>query len=140
MSMAWTPSRPPTLMDIGSAPLLWPLTDTLRCRIKHQTRLRSEALNSFYNFVMPQPLFCDVTMQPAGNFATELKFALDTEGAAAVREWARTELVPDPHAADAEGDGYHTTSLYFDTEDLDVFFRRGSHGRAKYRIRRYNDG
>jgi hypothetical protein len=41
-------------------------------------------------------------MQTAGNFATELKFALNTETAAAVREWARTELVPDPHAADAE--------------------------------------
>ena len=79
-------------------------------------------------------------MQTAGNFATELKFALNTEMAAAVREWARTELIPDPHAADAEGDGYRTTSLYFDTEDLDVFFRRESNGRAKFRIRRYNDG
>ena len=76
----------------------------------------------------------------ADRFATELKFALDAETAAAVREWARTELVPDPHAADAEGDGYRTTSLYFDTVDLDVFFRRASNGRAKFRIRRYNNG
>ena len=76
---------------------------------------------------------------PAGNFATEVKFALSPETAAAVREWARTELVPDPHAADARGDGYRTTSLYFDTDDLDVFFRRESNGRAKFRIRRYNN-
>lgn len=75
----------------------------------------------------------------AGNFATELKFALNTETAAAVREWARIELVPDPHAADADGDGYRTTSLYFDTEDLDVFFRHKSNARAKFRIRRYNN-
>ncbi|HET9220733.1 MAG TPA: polyphosphate polymerase domain-containing protein [Terriglobia bacterium] len=80
-------------------------------------------------------------MQSAvGNFATELKFELDTDMAASVRDWVRTELVPDPHAADAEGDGYRTTSLYFDTEDLDVFFRRNSNGRAKFRIRRYNNG
>ena len=77
-------------------------------------------------------------MQPAGNFAKELKFALDTDTAAAVREWARTELIPDPHAADGV-DGYRTTSLYFDTKDLDVFFRRQSNGRAKFRIRRYNN-
>jgi hypothetical protein len=76
----------------------------------------------------------------ADNFATELKFALNTDTASAVREWARTELVPDPHATDAEGDGYRTTSLYFDTVDLDVFFRRASNGRAKFRIRRYNNG
>lgn len=80
-------------------------------------------------------------MQPAaGNAATELKFELAPETGAAVRDWARTELVADPHAADAEGDGYSTTSLYFDTEDLDVFFRRNSNGRAKFRIRRYNNG
>ena len=77
-------------------------------------------------------------MPAAGNFANELKFALNPETAAAVREWARTELIPDPHAADGE-DGYRTTSLYFDTEDLDVFYRRKSNGRAKFRIRRYNN-
>jgi hypothetical protein len=97
-------------------------------------------LKSFYNFVTSLSLSSDELMQTAGNFATELKFALNTEMAAAVREWARTELIPDPHAADAEGDGYQTTSLYFDTEDLDVFFRRDSNGRAKFRIRRYNNG
>ena len=74
----------------------------------------------------------------AEKFATELKFALNAETASAVREWARTELDADPHAVDADGDGYRTTSLYFDTEDLDVFFRRRSNGRAKFRVRRYN--
>lgn len=78
-------------------------------------------------------------MQHPG-FASELKFALTTEAANAVREWARRELVRDPYAVDIDGDGYRTTSLYFETQNFDVFFRRGSHGRAKFRIRRYNGG
>ena len=32
-----------------------------------------------------------------------------------------------------------TTSVYFDTDDYDVFHRRGSFGRSKYRIRRYGN-
>ena len=34
-------------------------------------------------------------------------------------------------------EGYQITSLYFDTRQFDVFHRRGSFGRSKYRIRRY---
>ena len=78
-------------------------------------------------------------MQHAG-FASELKFKLTTEVANQVREWARRELVADPYAVDIDGDGYSTTSIYFETDDFDVFFRRGSQGRAKFRIRRYNNG
>jgi len=43
----------------------------------------------------------------------------------------------DPHAAGEFGDSYQTTSLYFDTRDFDIYHRRGSFGRGKYRVRRY---
>jgi hypothetical protein len=70
-------------------------------------------------------------------FAAEIKFVLDAAVAADVRRWARKHLEPDPHGAGDARDEYLTTSVYFDTERLDVFHRRGSFGRSKYRIRRY---
>ena len=71
--------------------------------------------------------------------ACEIKFVVDAALAPRLREWARTHLKADPHGAGPFGDEYDTTSLYFDTADFDVLQRRGSYGRAKYRIRRYND-
>jgi hypothetical protein len=44
----------------------------------------------------------------------------------------------DPHGEGSFGDQYKTTSLYFDTDDHDVFHRRDSYGRSKYRVRRYD--
>jgi hypothetical protein len=70
-------------------------------------------------------------------FASELKFQVTLPVAEQIREWARCELLPDPNATEGFSDGYHITSLYFDTERLDVFRRNGSYGRSKYRIRRY---
>ena len=70
-------------------------------------------------------------------FASEVKFLLDPALAGRVREWARARLEPDPFGAGAIGDEYLVTSLYFDTEDLDVYHRRGSYARGKYRARRY---
>ena len=69
--------------------------------------------------------------------ASEIKFLVDLDDAPRILAWARAELQPDPYGAGPFGDQYETTSLYFDTDDLDVFHRRGSFGRAKYRIRRY---
>jgi VTC domain len=71
------------------------------------------------------------------DFARELKFLVDLDKAARIREWARTRLSPDPYASGAASDEYRTTSLYLDTSAFDVFHRRGSYGRSKYRIRRY---
>jgi hypothetical protein len=73
-------------------------------------------------------------------FGTELKFIVSQEASTLIREWARGELEPDPHAVRFGGDGYQTSSLYFDTLDLDLYFRRGSQARAKYRVRSYNGG
>jgi hypothetical protein len=70
-------------------------------------------------------------------FANELKFQVTHLIAEQVRDWARSCLLPDPNAAEGLTDAYYITSLYFDTERLDVFRRNGSYGRSKYRIRRY---
>jgi len=70
-------------------------------------------------------------------FASEIKFVISPAVADQVRQWARGSLEPDPHASEPGSDAYTITSLYFDTDDFDVFHRRGSFGRAKYRIRRY---
>jgi hypothetical protein len=69
--------------------------------------------------------------------ASEIKFLIDPAAAERIRAWARTRLDPDPHAGGESGDEYRTTSLYLDTRNFDIFHRRGSFGRSKYRIRRY---
>jgi hypothetical protein len=76
-------------------------------------------------------------MNQDSRFISELKFVLSDKTARDVREWSRVELEPDPHSI---GDSYRTCSLYFDTEDFDMFLRHGSYGRAKFRIRNYNGG
>jgi hypothetical protein len=68
----------------------------------------------------------------------EIKFLIEPGTAARIREWARLHLDRDPHGEGPFGDEYRTTSLYLDTSDFDVFYRRGSFGRSKYRIRRYD--
>jgi hypothetical protein len=69
--------------------------------------------------------------------AWEIKFLVTPALAEQIHGWARAQLMPDPNAQGAHGDSYRITSLYFDTEQLDVFHRRGSYGRGKYRVRRY---
>src|SRR5437773_8291043 len=79
-------------------------------------------------------------MQGYAGLTSELKFLISEDAAAAVQPWARVELAADPHAAGIGGDGYQTTTIYFDTDEFDLSFRRGSYARAKYRIRRYDNG
>ena len=71
--------------------------------------------------------------------AREVKFVVEADMAVRIRQWARTHLDPDTHGGGPFGDEYRTTSVYFDTDAFDVFHRRGSFGRSKYRIRRYGD-
>lgn len=71
---------------------------------------------------------------------SELKFLVSEHTAMEVRRWARMHFTPDPHAAIAGEDTYQTRTLYFDTDEFDLFFHRGSQARAKFRIRVYNDG
>lgn len=71
-------------------------------------------------------------------FASEVKFQVPEFAGEEILEWARTRLSPDPNATDDTQNGtYQITSLYFDTEQFDVYHRNGSFGRSKYRIRRY---
>jgi hypothetical protein len=79
-------------------------------------------------------------MQGYAASAAELKFVVEENRADAIRQWMRDELGPDPHGVGVAGDFYQTTSLYFDTDDFDHFFKRRSFARAKFRIRRYNAG
>jgi hypothetical protein len=79
-------------------------------------------------------------MQGYAASAAELKFVVEENRADAIRQWMRNELGPDPHGVGVARDFYQTTSLYFDTEEFDHFFKRRSFARAKFRIRRYNGG
>jgi hypothetical protein len=72
--------------------------------------------------------------------ASEIKFLIDPPRAQEIHDWARAHLGPDPYATEEASDGYRTSSLYFDTRNFDIFHRRGSFGRGKYRIRRYGQG
>jgi SPX domain protein involved in polyphosphate accumulation len=78
------------------------------------------------------------TRDPRG-FSSEIKFLVDPAVAQRVREWARQHLKADPNGGGPYADEYRVTSLYFDTRGFDVFHRRGSFGRAKYRVRRYGE-
>jgi hypothetical protein len=69
--------------------------------------------------------------------AYELKFLLDEALAQEVEDWARRRLSFDPHGDPDLGGAYRTTSLYFDTPELDVYHRTPSYRRRKFRIRRY---
>jgi hypothetical protein len=73
----------------------------------------------------------------ASDTTAEIKFLLTPVLAAEVLDWSRRNLAPDPYGAGPNGDEYRTTSLYFDTDALDVYHRRGSFSRCKYRVRRY---
>ena len=71
------------------------------------------------------------------DFAYETKFLIPEELAEAALALARRHLSPDPFAGGATGDGYCVNSVYLDTPGFDVYHRRGSYGRCKYRVRRY---
>lgn len=71
-------------------------------------------------------------------FASEIKFQVLEFAGDEILKWAATRLLPDPNAKDDGRNGaYQITSLYFDTEGYDVYHRKGSFARSKYRVRRY---
>jgi VTC domain len=72
-----------------------------------------------------------------GSFAYELKFLLPLELADPILSRAASALAPDPNSNGSGHGSYWINSLYFDTDELDVFHRNGSYGRCKYRVRRY---
>ena len=70
--------------------------------------------------------------------AAEIKFVIPRSTGLAIRDWARRHLDRDPHGTGPHGDEYETSTIYFETAAYDVFNRRRSFGRSKYRIRRYD--
>jgi hypothetical protein len=75
----------------------------------------------------------------AGGYTSEVKFLVGASVGHDIVQWVREHLSADEHGSGAHGDEYRVTSLYFDTTAGDVFNRRGSYGRSKYRVRRYQD-
>lgn len=56
-----------------------------------------------------------------------------------IQAWMRANLAPDEFGSGPEHDQFETSSLYFESGKFDVFHRRGSYGKSKYRVRRYGD-
>jgi hypothetical protein len=71
------------------------------------------------------------------SYAREIKFMTGLDLRPRILEWSRANLEPDGYGAGAHRDEYATSTLYFETPAFDVYRRRGSYGRSKYRIRRY---
>jgi hypothetical protein len=69
--------------------------------------------------------------------AFEMKFLLPEELARAVEARLQSFMARDVHGDPSLGGGYRTTSLYCDTPQYDVYFRRGLCRRRKHRLRRY---
>jgi len=80
----------------------------------------------------PSPIPVSVSDQTAD--AYEVKFLLPADRADRVEAWARQRLSPDPHGDEGR---YQTTSLYCDTDALDVYHRTPGFKRSKHRLRRY---
>jgi hypothetical protein len=78
-----------------------------------------------------------VNYRETRDFAREIKFLVDESLAPRLVEWARANLARDAFGTGLFGDEYTTTSLYYETPDFDVYHRRGSYGRSKFRVRRY---
>jgi hypothetical protein len=69
--------------------------------------------------------------------ARETKFVVEESLVPGLVAWARANLARDAFGAGRFGDEYTTTSLYYETPGFDVYHRRGSYGRSKFRVRRY---
>jgi hypothetical protein len=69
--------------------------------------------------------------------AREIKFTVEAARGPEVQAWMRQHLSPDEFGSGPEHDQFETSSLYFETREFDVFHRRRSYGKSKYRVRRY---
>lgn len=78
-------------------------------------------------------------MRYVNRFSSETKLLVDGRLGHDIRAWARQRLGPDPHGGGQFHDEYSVSSVYLDTFAHDVYHRRGSYGRSKYRIRHYGN-
>lgn len=78
-------------------------------------------------------------MRYINRFTSETKLLVDARLGDDIRAWARDRLGPDPNGSGPFKDQYVVTSVYLDTAAHDVYHRRGSYGRSKFRIRHYEN-
>jgi hypothetical protein len=83
-----------------------------------------------------KPLYAGSTGEKR-EFVYEIKFLVSETLAETAVAWARQNLSPDPFAGGATSDCYLVNSVYLDTAGFDVYHRKGSYGRCKFRVRRY---
>jgi hypothetical protein len=71
----------------------------------------------------------------------ELKYIVDERQAAALREFMRGYLTPDPYAKPEEGNAYRVYTLYCDSLELGLYksSKEGRKNRFKLRMRFYDD-
>lgn len=90
---------------------------------------------------MADPSMADIVagaqFREARSRAREIKFVVRCDVVPAIGAWMREHLRADGFGVGPYQDQYSTTSLYFETPAFDVFHRRGSYGKSKFRIRRY---
>src|SRR4029079_14035470 len=72
-------------------------------------------------------------------YTAEIKFLVTEATGLRIREWVCERLDADPHGTGPFGDEYRVSTLYLDPPARDVFHRRGSYGRSKFRVRRYGE-
>jgi hypothetical protein len=78
-----------------------------------------------------------VNSRETRDWAREVKFLVDAKLRDEIVAWSRENLGPDGNGSGDHKDEYSTTSLYFETPEFDVYRRKKSYGRAKFRARRY---
>ena len=78
-------------------------------------------------------------MRYVNRFTSETKLLVSSTLGDQLRTWARSRLTADPNGGGPFHDQYGVVSLYLDTDARDVYHRRGSYGRSKFRIRHYTN-
>ncbi|MCC6441927.1 MAG: polyphosphate polymerase domain-containing protein [Armatimonadetes bacterium] len=69
--------------------------------------------------------------------AYEIKQRIGYSQAERVLSWARQHLILDPHIDPALRNAYRVLTIYFDTEQIDVYRQTPAYAYCKFRLRRY---
>jgi len=80
------------------------------------------------------------SLRTPDRWASEVKFDVSPEIAAAVASWAGGAMTPDIHGGDSADGSYRIRTLYLDTAGRDVFLRSPGYKLSKFRVRSYLPG
>ncbi len=113
----------------------------LRSRYESLQHDNSTMNNELAQQVLPQQAQPCFQSSVRADKRIELKFMIDSVLAEQLRTWARCRLEIDTQASAAEpgNDVYRVSTLYLDTVNLDLFYRKGDASRTKHRLRRYGN-